>query len=203
MQFTPWKCPECGEPAEGTVETVPGLALLVFDDTGQAEYEGNTKIHWNGQKTCRDESGNVILECPDGHQWSALHPCNSNIVGSSNTGVYRSATQAQIRGECHSDDRVYTAEFNAVPWFEEATDRDILKLAREGWGDGWAADEVAIFMADLVPDVQKIFDYLKHYNQARKERIGLTCAVNEGDALTWLQAHRPQLHAAITAAAED
>ena len=73
MRFTPWKCPDCGQPAEGTVETVPGLALLVFDDSGQAEYEGETKIEWDGQATCRDESGNTILECPNGHQWSAKH----------------------------------------------------------------------------------------------------------------------------------
>ena len=71
MRFTPWKCPQCDQPAEGTRETVPGLALLVFDDNGRAEYEGETKIDWNIQTTCRDESSKVILECPDGHQWSA------------------------------------------------------------------------------------------------------------------------------------
>jgi hypothetical protein len=73
MRFTPWNCPECGEPAAGTVETVPGLALLVFDDDGQAEYEGETKIDWNGQQTRRDESGKVTLECRHGHRWSAAN----------------------------------------------------------------------------------------------------------------------------------
>ena len=73
MRFTPWKCPTCGQSAAGTLETVPGLALLVFDDDGQAEYEGETKIDWNGQKTCQDKSGRTILECLSGHQWPANH----------------------------------------------------------------------------------------------------------------------------------
>jgi hypothetical protein len=71
MRFKPWKCPECGQPAAGALETVPGLALLVFDDGGQAQYEGETKIDWNGQATCRDESGKAALECPAGHRWPA------------------------------------------------------------------------------------------------------------------------------------
>jgi hypothetical protein len=71
MRFTPWRCPECSEPAAGTLEIVPGLALLVFGDDGHAEYEGETKLDWNGQTTCRDDSGKVVLECPQGHQWPA------------------------------------------------------------------------------------------------------------------------------------
>lgn len=106
--------------------------------------------------------------------------------------------QSQIRADCHSDDRVYSAAFNALPWFEQADERYILKLAREDWCDGYAADDVGIFMADLVPDVQKMFDYLEHYNRLDKEHIGWTCAVNKGDALAWLKSHRPQLYPRVS-----
>jgi len=71
MRFTPWKCPECGQTAKGTLETVPGLALLVFDDSGDADYEGETVINWNNQASQHDETGRDILECPEGHQWPA------------------------------------------------------------------------------------------------------------------------------------
>ena len=71
MRFTPWKCPECGQSAQGTVDTIPGLALLAFDDNGNAEYNGETKIDWNNQTTLHDESGRDLLECPAGHQWPA------------------------------------------------------------------------------------------------------------------------------------
>ena len=92
-------------------------------------------------------------------------------------------TQSQIRADCHSDDRVYSAAFNALPWFEQADERYILKLAREDWCDGYAADDVGIFMADLVPDVQKMFDYLEHYNSLDKEHIGWTCGSTR--AMPW------------------
>ena len=71
MRFSPWKCPECGQAPEGTLETVPGLALLVFDASGQGQYAGETEIDWDAQATCEDEAGKVILECPNGHQWPA------------------------------------------------------------------------------------------------------------------------------------
>jgi len=71
MRFMPWKCPRCGQAAAGTLETVPGLALLMFDDNGQAEYSGETTIDWNDQATDLDESGKVILECSNHHRWPA------------------------------------------------------------------------------------------------------------------------------------
>jgi hypothetical protein len=71
MRFTPWKCPECGQPAKGTVEAVPGLALLTFDDEGQAEYASETEIDWNNQTSQHDAAGNDLLECHNGHQWPA------------------------------------------------------------------------------------------------------------------------------------
>jgi hypothetical protein len=71
MRFTPWKCPECGQPAEGTLESTPGLALLIFDEGANAEYEGETKMDWDHQATLRDEEGCVTLECKEGHRWPA------------------------------------------------------------------------------------------------------------------------------------
>lgn len=71
MHFLSWKCPICHQPAEGTLETVFGLALLQFDDHGKAEYAGETQIDWNTQVTCRDRDGKVTLQCPEGHRWQA------------------------------------------------------------------------------------------------------------------------------------
>lgn len=71
MRFTPWKCPECGQPANGTLEMIPGLALLTFDDNGEATYAGDTEIDWDNQMTRDDEDGRVRLECPAHHRWPA------------------------------------------------------------------------------------------------------------------------------------
>ena len=50
---------------------VRGLALLIVDEQGAAEYEGETKIDWDSQVTVADARGRVTLECPGGHQWQA------------------------------------------------------------------------------------------------------------------------------------
>lgn len=71
MKYTPWKCPACGEHADGTLETVTGKALLNFDADGNAEYGGETEIFWDEQKTVRDEAGPVTLICANGHDWQA------------------------------------------------------------------------------------------------------------------------------------
>ena len=69
MKFDVPRCSVCGETAIGTLESVPGLALLVFDQRGDAEYAGETRLDWNGQTTVCDGDGQVTLECPNGHQW--------------------------------------------------------------------------------------------------------------------------------------
>lgn len=71
MHFLPWKCPICHQAAEGTLETVFGLALIKFDDDDQAEYAGETQIDWNSQITCLNRDGKVMLQCPEGHRWQA------------------------------------------------------------------------------------------------------------------------------------
>ena len=72
MRFDPPLCPQCRQLAKGTLETIPGLALLLFDEDGNAEYAGGTDVCWDGQQPIRDERGRVRLICPDGHQWPAV-----------------------------------------------------------------------------------------------------------------------------------
>jgi hypothetical protein len=74
MWFEPWKCPECGHPAKGMLEMVPGLTRLLFDADGDAEYDGGVDLCWDGQTVMRDEQGRVTLECCEGHQWQAVPP---------------------------------------------------------------------------------------------------------------------------------
>jgi len=69
MKFDVPCCSVCGEAATGTLESVPGLALLVFDQQGLAEYAGETRWDWNSQATLRDGLGRAMLECCHGHQW--------------------------------------------------------------------------------------------------------------------------------------
>lgn len=71
MRFDPLHCPECGELARGTCDLIPALGLLLIHADGSAEYEGETKVLWDGQYTDTDEEGRVTLACPEGHLWPA------------------------------------------------------------------------------------------------------------------------------------
>ena len=180
------KAEAAGLQAEDFDETVHELANSISADINNAGMEDQLRYlidEWGGEAVAREIER---LAAEKGHATAV------EIL-------------SRIRADCHSDDRVYSAEFDALAWFEQADDGDILKLAREDWGDGYAADEVGMFMADIVPGVEKMFDYLEHYNRAHKEHIGWTCRVNKDNALTWLKAHRPHLYPSIyklTAAAD-
>lgn len=69
MKFDKPFCPHCGQLAKGTLETLPGVALLMFDEDNEATYEGETEVDWDGQTPCLDEHGQVTLTCPEGHEW--------------------------------------------------------------------------------------------------------------------------------------
>ena len=71
MRFNPWKCPKCGQTAEGMLEKLFGVAGLIFDPEGSADYDGGTNVDWNSQLPVRDGTGRVTLECSEGHQWQA------------------------------------------------------------------------------------------------------------------------------------
>ncbi len=70
MKFAVMNCPECGEPARGSIETLSGVA--VFTDPapdGSVDYEGTTDLWWDEQKTIRDAQGRAQLICHNGHDW--------------------------------------------------------------------------------------------------------------------------------------
>ena len=97
-----------------------------------------------------------------------------------------------IRAEVHSDDITFQASFDALPWFEQATDDEIMALVNIDWGGDYAADDVAKFCADLDPEVAKVFDYVE-----RKSGLGFECNVDDGMAMAWLQSHRAKLYKKI------
>ena len=65
------RCPECGEPARGTLEEVQGVALVMADpQTGKPLYAGETDIDWDSQQTVQRE-GKPVWVCASGHDWPA------------------------------------------------------------------------------------------------------------------------------------
>lgn len=96
-----------------------------------------------------------------------------------------------IRAEVHDDEFRTSARFDATAWFEQASDKDILDLAKIDWRGDYAADVVAEFFEgynvgtpDTVDDVFKAVNVLD---------TGFEVSVEPEDAVRWVEKNRPHL----------
>lgn len=104
-----------------------------------------------------------------------------------------------IYAEVHSDDWVVDAEFDAVPWFEQATDNEITNLADIGWRGDYAADAVAEHFDGIHGDVTFVMRYVASVKHGRGN-IGFECSVDAEEAMTWLEVNRPGLYKVLAEA---
>jgi hypothetical protein len=96
-----------------------------------------------------------------------------------------STTQPRVTAECHDDDWVYEAkDFDCTPWFEQASDEELLTLIECGFGGDYGADKVAEFFDGKIDAITEMFAHKRH---------GFECYVDETQALLWITAHKPQL----------
>lgn len=59
-----------GSPIIGTKELIPGVALVAsISETGEPEYEGETDVDWDGQRTVKRD-GKILFVDDDGEQWT-------------------------------------------------------------------------------------------------------------------------------------
>lgn len=96
-----------------------------------------------------------------------------------------------IRAEVHDDEFRTSARFDATAWFEQASDTEILDLAKIDWRGDYAADAVAEFFEghnigtpDTVDDVFKAVNVLD---------TGFEVSVEPDDAIRWVEKNRPHL----------
>jgi len=80
------ECPECGKDACAEIDWIPGDVQLIRDEDGTFDYEGTTKVNWDGQvNDCNQRpwwwmesegtdkppaKGNRYVCCEDGHTWT-------------------------------------------------------------------------------------------------------------------------------------
>lgn len=101
--------------------------------------------------------------------------------------------ETRVSANCYSDDRVIEVEtFDATPWFEQASDEEILALRRCGFGGDDAADRVAEYAATYDREVQAMFDHNATLPETIEAR-GFECYVDRNEAEAWIEAFRPSL----------
>jgi hypothetical protein len=104
-------------------------------------------------------------------------------------------TPLPIGAEVHTDDHDIEINFDASPWFAQASDSEIVELANCGWGGDLPADAVAQESVKWYPEIEAILDH----KGPHKDLSGFECHVDESDAIAWLEANRPRMvkHGAV------
>jgi len=97
-----------------------------------------------------------------------------------------------IKSDIISDDWSWKVTFDATPWFEQASDADILELAKCDFGGDYPADDVARFFEDRIPGIAAT---LEHCRQT--EGVGFECHIDADHATEWLKENKPDLNIEI------
>lgn len=103
-----------------------------------------------------------------------------------------------IAAECHTDDYAIEVRFNAVNWFKQASDQEIIELAECAWRGDYPADKVA---EESIRYFKKLESIFSHTNQC-EDLSGFECSVDEVSAMAWLKANRIDLFEVISGANE-
>ncbi len=93
-----------------------------------------------------------------------------------------------IAAEVHSDDFVMKAQFDAEPWFLQASDAEIIALQECGWGGDQPADELARDAAEGNVDVDKVLEYC-----VLVDTVGFECHIDADQAIAWIKTNRPHI----------
>ena len=99
-----------------------------------------------------------------------------------------------------SSDFARSAEFDASPWFANASMQAIVELARHSWRSDRLAHDVAVCAHgadDCIADVLQYLMYLRHGGL----RAQCTLRVQAAAALKWLAVYRPDVAAVLRPAA--
>lgn len=99
---------------------------------------------------------------------------------------------APIPADVVTDDSVVSAEFDALPWFEQASDSEIYDLIEIEYGGDYAADNVALWFENREPDVDAVLDYSRK-GYGGKDLSGFECHVSSEEAEEWIRQHKPGL----------
>lgn len=166
---------------EGTAEWTPGTALLSdvtrqSDGTLDYDYEGETKMFWDGQITERNRHGETIFVDSDGNEWpeSALHLVE--LVQRGDREVPRCLPEERARMRRNRKYRNGMPESECKEWDMKVTPREHAAiLAGLRLFQAWKAADVAI-TARRDPAQLNMLDSIA-------ERDGEQISVKEIDAL--------------------
>lgn len=160
--------------------------------------------------TCCGRCGSPLLNgyCTDGTCPHSDWPQSVNIdavYDKTADAVFRDLgirKRIRVRAEVYSDDMLYVTGFDCDAWFEQASDEDIMGLAKIGWRGDYAADTVAEFFEGKIDLITEMFAYCRR-TQGRANPVGYEVMVFPEQARRWLRWHRPGVLALLLCEEHD
>jgi hypothetical protein len=97
---------------------------------------------------------------------------------------------ATIPARAQSADGVFEAHFDALPYFVNAEDQELMELFK-GDFTGLSAAELAYSFRDSNADLARIFEHVERAHDGIS--LGFVCVVERAPALDWITKNRPKL----------
>lgn len=138
---------------------------------------------------CSDDT----CPCSDWPQYVSLTSLNGKTAAEI-SAEYGIVKRIRVSATLNDDAVLTTLEFDAGPWFAQASDEDIRELREIGWRGDYAADEVALFFEDTNSDIANLVGFCQG-TQGSDNPIGFECAVDGDEAMNWLKFNKTQLWA--------
>lgn len=110
----------------------------------------------------------------------------------------------EITAFAHSDDFKIEVDIDARPYLATADVEHLKILGEDGWQGDYTADEI-FHRAESAgcPGARNLQDYLDlDVKQISGDDMGFEVSIDEEKAMAWLEANRPEVHAALTAEAD-
>ncbi|MBK4737893.1 hypothetical protein [Noviherbaspirillum pedocola] len=104
--------------------------------------------------------------------------------------------RVRVYAEVHDDSHFKKEEFDAAPWFAQATEEQIINLHGIGWKGDEPSDVVAEFFEKSNRGIADLFAFCRATHTTRNH-VGFECSVDEDSAMDWLKLHRPGLWAQL------
>ncbi len=106
-----------------------------------------------------------------------------------------------LPAEARSDDGEAGCHFDALAYFQQASDDDLEKLAGCGFGGNYPADDIAYFYE---AEDRRVSDMLRHCEQLQddpeaEDHSGFEVRVEPRAALDWIRVKRPALYERLVA----
>ena len=101
-----------------------------------------------------------------------------------------------VTARIHSDDYLFETTFDATDWLIQATESDIIQLAKEDWKACQTSDNIAYFARQTGSYLDELLTHCESLTDIGED-CGFWCDIDQQEARDWLSRNRPDIAAKL------